>query len=94
MNTKSFTVAGVNYNVESDGVMFTIAQEGQAPMWMHAIDQTKTPAEAMQEVVAIANTFLVGQFPSAQAQFVAAFLALFDTMVITVTAGVPVITIP
>lgn len=91
---KTFTVNGINYNVNTDGAVFTIAQEGQPPMFSQAIDQAKTPAEAMQEVVAAANTFLIGQFPSLRMQFTAAFLALFETLVITVTDGVPIISIP
>lgn len=89
-----FTVNGTNYDVATDGAIFTIAQEGQPPMFTQNVDQSKTPAEAMAEVVALANTFLVGQFPNTQAQFVAAFMALFATLAINVVDGVPVITIP
>lgn len=92
---KTFIVNGINYNVDTDGAIFTIAQEGQAPMFTQVIDQAKAPAEAMGEVIALANTFLVGQFPGLPAQFdVAAFLAIFETLVITVIGGVPVISIP
>lgn len=91
---KTFTVNGINYQVATDGVNFTIAQEGQPAMFNQAIDQTKTPAEAMAEVVASANTFLVGQFPSLSAQFVQQFLAIFETLVISIVDGVPVISVP
>ena len=94
MNTKSFEVAGISYDVSTDGAAFMISQQGGNILFTQTVDQTKAPADAMTEVLAAANTFLVGQFPSLSGQFVAAFLALFDTLVITVTDGVPVIAIP
>jgi hypothetical protein len=88
---KTFTVAGVNYDVATDGVTFTIAQEGQPAMFSQAFDKAKTPAEAMSEVLVSANTFLVDQFPNLSSQFVEAILALFETLVINVVDGVPTI---
>ena len=90
MSGKGFTVNGVNYTMASDGVTFTITKEGDAnPMYTDNVDQTLTPEQAMQGVMDRANTFLIGAFPG----FVAEFLAIFDKLVVTITAGVPFISI-
>ena len=87
----TFMINGVNYTVASNGEALTITKEGETdPMFTTPVDSAKTPAEALQEVVAAANTFLAEQFPG----FVTEFMVLFNELVVTVTGGVPTISIP
>ena len=95
MNTKPFQVGTTNYAVNTDGAIVTVTQETvTAPLFTVAVDQTKPVDEAMKEVVAAVNTFFQSQFPNISGQFVAQFLAIFDSLVINVVDGVPVISIP
>jgi hypothetical protein len=90
----TFTIKDVNYTVATDGSVFTVTKDGDStPIFSAPVDKTKTPTDAMSEVVAAANTFLVGAFPSLTLQFIAEFLELFTKLVVTVTDGVPVISI-
>lgn len=90
-----FQVNGANYDLTTDGTTVTLTKEGEpTPLYTVTVDQTKAPHEALQEVVTAMNTFLQGQFPSLTAQFVAAFTTAFNALVVTVTDGVPQISIP
>jgi hypothetical protein len=72
----------------------TINKNDSGGIWSQAADTTKTPADALQEVVAAANTFLAATFPAAVPvpTWTEQFAALVDALVLELdAAGVPYI---